>query len=153
VGRALPQVGELNVDEFVVKSSVNDARFEFFDRLPVNPVSPIESFGVKLSRYDLRAVTKVWASYTGAHPAQWFCELAGKWHGWQAELQWESLEQEVRLAATHDRFGHIAIRIELRSGLWIDDWSVAATVTVDAGQLEGLARHAISFFGEDGTYK
>jgi hypothetical protein len=141
------------VDEFIIKSSVDDLRIEFFDRLPESRTSPIDSFVVKVTRYDLFTATKVWAGYTSSHPAEWFCELAESWRGWQGERQWESMEHELRLVATNDRRGHIALGIQLRSGFSDYDWSVAATIMVDAGQLEGVAKHAVSFFGEEGRYQ
>jgi hypothetical protein len=147
------KIGEKYLDEFTIKSSVDDSRIEFSDRLPDSRASPIESFVVKVARCDLYAAAKVWTGYTGSQPAEWWCGLAENWRGWPGELQWESLEHELRLVATNDRRGHIAIRIQLRSGFRDYDWSVAATVMVDAGQLEGLAKHAISFFGEDGRYQ
>ena len=141
------------MDEFAIKSSVDDSLIEFSNRLPDERALPIELFSVRVSRSDLFAAAGVWASYTGSNPAKWFLELAENWRGWQGERQWESIEHELRLVATNDRRGHVAIRIRLRSGFWNDDWSVEATVQVDAGQLDGFARHAIKFFGEDGRYQ
>jgi len=141
------------VDEFIIRSSVDDTRIEFSERLPDNAALPIESYAVKITRIDLHAAARVWAGYTRSNPTEWFSELAERWSGWQGERKWQSLEGELRLAASHDRRGHISIRIELRCGPIDYDWTVAATVSVDAGQLDGVAMHAIIFFGEDGRYE
>jgi uncharacterized protein DUF6228 len=141
------------MDEFVIRSSVDDSRLEFFDRSPDDRSLPIESFALKVARRDLFATASIWAGYTGSHPAKWFLEVAENWRGWQGDRRWESMEHELRLVATNDRRGHIAITIRLRSGICEHDWSVAATLKVDAGQLDEIARHAVKFFGEDGRYQ
>ena len=76
--------------------------------------------------------------------------MAASWRGWQDELNWSSPEGELTLSCTQDRAGHVFIKVELRSGPIEEDWTIRATVMAEAGQLEGLARHAESFFGPTG---
>ena len=137
------------MDEFVIKSSVDDCTIAFVEREPEDPTLPIERFRVKVTRNDLSATAPVWGGYTLSSPAPWFHELARNWQDWQGELVWNSLERELALVATRDRLGHINIRIELRSGLMAHEWSLQAFVVVDAGQLDVLARQAERFFGRE----
>jgi Family of unknown function (DUF6228) len=140
----------LFIDEFVIKSSVDDSTLTFCNRNPEDRDLLLYHFEVKISRSDLSATARVWAGHCLSHPAPWFHELAKNWQGWRGELVWNSLERELALVATRDRFGHITIRIELRSGLMERDWILRAFVVVDAGQLDELARTADRFFGHEG---
>ena len=138
------------MDEFVIKSSDDDCTIVFCGREPEDAGRPLDYFHVRISRSDLSATARVWAGHPLAHPSNWLHELARTWQSWRGELVWNSLERELALVATRDRFGHITIRIELRSGFMEHDWSLRAFVVVDAGQLDGLARQAERFFGKEG---
>jgi hypothetical protein len=85
--------------------------------------------------------------YVPSSPALLFADMARQWAGWPGALVWESLEGELALRCSHDGLGHIAIRAELRSGTIPEDWCVEATVLVEAGQLDRIARGAAQFFG------
>ena len=144
------------MDEFVVKSSRDDCTLTFCNRQPDDRSEPIDRFEVEVTRCDLSARASVWAGYTASHPAEWFHEVARSWPGWKDEIVWSSLEGELTLAASHDRFGHITIRIELRPSYgrsWEHDWSLKAFVVAEAGQLETLAKHAARFFERDGILR
>jgi hypothetical protein len=138
------------MDVFEIKSSKDDCALEFFDRVPEDRSSPLESFNAKVTRCDLYGAVNVWAGYAKFHPGHWFRELAENWRGWEGERKWASLEGEITLSATNDRRGHVAMRVQMRSGFWDNDWHVTATVQVDPGQLDGFARHAAMFFGKEG---
>jgi hypothetical protein len=104
-------------------------------------------FCVRVSDRNLSAEACVYAGCINSHPAPLFADMARSWSGWPGELVWESLEGELALRCSHDRLGHISIRIELRSGDMPDDWLVVATVMAEAGQLEDIALRATVFFG------
>ena len=101
-------------------------------------------------RHDLSAETRVWAGNESSHPAPWLHDLAARWKGWEGKLAWESLEHELALVARHERFGHIPVQINLRSGFMELDWRVEAFVQLYAGKLEEFAKQASRFFGKDG---
>jgi Family of unknown function (DUF6228) len=134
------------LDVFTIKSSRDDCAIEFFDR----DSSPGYYFNVKITRYDLFAAAKVWSGHGDPTPDNWLQGLAQHWQGWDGERQWSSLEGEFSLTATNDCRGHIAITIQLRSGLY-DAWFVRVVVFVDAGQLDGLASQAARFFRNEGS--
>lgn len=137
------------MDEFNIKSSGDDCCLTFYDRDPEDSFLAISSYRIRVTRSDLLATAKIYADAPDVHPASWLRELAQKWMGWESRLHWES-GSGLRLSAENDRRGHVLIRVELQAGWYDNDWNLRAAVTVDAGQLEGLAKHATMFFGKQG---
>jgi hypothetical protein len=146
---ALPFSGEGDecLDEFSIPSAAGSGELLFYDRSPADRAQPIEGFWVRVTDQHLSAAGQVYAGYAPSHPAPMFADMARQWSGWRGELAWRSLEGELALRCSHDRLGHIAIRIELRFGHMPDDWRVEATVMAEGGQLEEIARRAARFFG------
>jgi len=83
--------------------------------------------------------------------AEFFSTLASAWHSLPGELEHESLEGHVRIAATIDRLGHVALRVRLRGVTSPTDWMAEDVIALELGQLESIAAHARSFFRETGT--
>lgn len=137
------------MDSFLIRSTSGVGTLEFFERTPIDPDRRIERYKVRLIGQDLSAVARVYAvdDSEEEHPAPFFVRMAENWRGWTGELEWGSPDGELGLQCTQDRAGHVWIRIELRSGRDDDDWSLATTIRTEAGQLDGLARQAASFFG------
>src|SRR3981081_2746630 len=102
------------MDEFIIKSSLDDCSLKFCNRNPEDRSASIDYYDVEIARCDLFAKATVYAGYTAAHPALWLHELAQNWKGLRDEFIWKSLEGELSLAGSRDRFGHITIRAELR---------------------------------------
>jgi hypothetical protein len=136
------------LDEFLIPSADGLGGMLFYDRLPVDRAKSMEEFWVRVTDHNLTAAGQVYAGYAPRNPALLFADMAGQWSGWAGELVWESLEGELALRCTHDRLGHISIRVQLRSGPMPYDWRVAATIMAEAGQLENIARSAVVFFGQ-----
>ena len=123
---------------------------EFLDRTPTNRTAPIERFRVRVKDESLAAEVFVYARDHSGHPAKFFGEMAESWQGWTGERKWGSLDGEIWLCATRDRAGHIYLRVELRSEDASETgWKVAATITIEAGQPEEIARQATLFFGRE----
>jgi hypothetical protein len=97
--------------------------------LPVLPATALECRCIASPTVSVQ----VWAGYSAGHPLRLFEDMARQWSGWPAELSWESLEGELSVRCSHDRRGHISIRVEVRSGCMPDDWQVLATVMAEAG--------------------
>ena len=133
------------MDEFLIQSAVGGASLLFFGRTPDDRDQPLVEIQVRLVDQNLSAASRVYAAHS--HPAPMFAEMARNWAGWQGEVCWLSLERELGLRCSRDRRGHVTIRAELRSGVRPDDWRAEATIIVEAGQLERLARQASAFFG------
>lgn len=136
------------MDEFLISDTAGCGGLLFYGRSPDNPAEPMGDFWVRATVFNLSAVGQVYAGYASQHPADLFADMARQWSGWSGELVWESSERELVLRCSHDGLGHIAIRVELRSGCMPDDWRVEATVMAEAGQLEAIARRAALFFGQ-----
>ena len=135
------------MDEFLIPSAAGDGGLLFFQRAPPDPSMPIDGFWVRVTDHNLSAEAQVYAGYAPSHPGPLFADMARQWAGWSGELVWQSLEGELTIRCSRDRVGHIFIRVELRSGQMPEDWRVVATVSAEAGQLEGIARRAELFFG------
>lgn len=77
--------------------------------------------------------------------SSFFSDLARDWRGWDGAKTWDSIEGVLRLSATHDGIGHVSIRVTLQSSTSPDAWALDATLNIDAGALDMLARDASSF--------
>jgi hypothetical protein len=65
--------------------------------------------------------------------AAFFGRLAADWRGWDGERVWESLEHDLRLAATHD--GHVQLAVQLlQRPEWQAGWSAAAVISLEPGE-------------------
>lgn len=135
------------MDEFMIPSASGEGGLLFYGRLPTDKTQPIQSFWLRITDHNLSATGQVYAGYCSSHPVPLFEEMARQWSGWPGKLSWASLEGELEIYGSHDRLGHITIRIELCSSTLSDNWIVAATVMAEAGQLEDIARRAALFFG------
>jgi hypothetical protein len=75
-----------------------------------------------------------------------FESIAQDWQGWPESRGYESLDGTLRIAATHDRVRsvrfEVRFRADSRSGF---DWSATHRLTVEIGQLKGLAAVAREF--------
>lgn len=118
-------------------------------RLTLTPdvaVGGVPQFLVAELQLDgLTASARVAHNYaTGfADLAEFFDLLERDWRGWQGVRNWESLEGDLRIDASHE-FGHVRLRIHLRRGRldWGNDgWTATGDVTIEAGeQLSQVAR-------------
>jgi hypothetical protein len=62
-------------------------------------------------------------------------------------MKWSSFEQEFAMTCTRDKPGHITFNIELRHDFGgLEPWHLRASLVVDAGQFEAIARDAKKFF-------
>jgi len=138
------------VEWFLIESASGAGAIKFLDRRPADVELPSEEFRVTVSNVNLSASGRIYADCGGSHPATLFSEMAERWRGWTGELVWESLEGDLCLRCTQDRTGHVSILVELHSGSMEWGWSIRATIMVETGQLELIARRAELFFGLPG---
>jgi Family of unknown function (DUF6228) len=135
------------VESFRIGGTPDDGFLEFFDRVPDDPDQLLQAFSIRVACRGLNAAIQLYAWDVPEWPTALLDEMAERWRSWSGELTWESPYLEARLRCEQDRAGHVSIRVELRTG-WADtDWSAAATVQTEAGQLERIARQARAFFG------
>ncbi len=88
------------------------------------------------------------SAFTDAHGLPNFFEVIAKnWKGWQGEKEWSSIDGEFTIIAKSDKLGHISLAIEMRQDFGeTEPWRLKATVVVDAGQLDDIAKDAKDFF-------
>jgi Family of unknown function (DUF6228) len=137
------------VDEFLIPSTAGSGGLLFYNRSPSDPTKPISGFWVRVTDHNLSGAVHVYAGYMPSHPAGLFADMARHWSGWKGELAWGSLEDELNLRCSHDRLGHIAIRVLLQAGGMPNDWRLEASVMTEAGQLQAIAHQAKRFFGRE----
>ena len=100
-----------------------------------------EYFQVSLSGPDRSATRRVSAYTDLAGIPRVFAEAARDWRGWTGGKVWESIEGDFRLELTTDRLGHVALRVQINADQGgPDPWRHEAQITLDAGQLEAIAR-------------
>lgn len=119
-----------------LKSSNSDAAINFSD-------VEGDRFRVSVVARD-RSVSRTVYAFTDAFGvADLFAQAAREWKGWDGAKVWQSIEGELQLELSHDRRGHVRLRVRLRSDAGgADSWRHEAEIELDAGQLEALALRA-----------
>ena len=119
-----------------IASSRSDATLEFANVRG-------DQFRVSVTAKDHSAALDV-SAHTDAHGVErLLSEAARDWQGWSGAKVWESLEGECRLEMSHDRKGHVTLRVRLhRSFGGPDPWCVDTEISLEAGQLDAIAAEA-----------
>ena len=107
-----------------------------------------DHFDAEISGDSISAKKKVWGHTDTRLLIDLFESLAKDWKGWEGERQWASIEGDLRLTATCDRWGHIQIEVYFHNNDPDDDWALSAPIFVDAGSLDLLAKEAKGFFSQ-----
>lgn len=133
--------------EFVIKDVESSASIQFEGEIPRGLTGYDGcSFVIRFSSMPLNAAVDAY----DIRPDRWadfFADIAENWRGWKGTKEHASLEGHLRLEATSDSSGHIRLFIELRGVEVANVWVAKASIGLEAGQLEGLARSARVFFG------
>ncbi len=121
---------------FLIKSTESDASLEFSDLSG-------DYFKVSLRASSHCATRDVYAYTDAKGIACLFQEAADQWRGWSGTKKWESIEGEFTLELTSDKTGHISLTARINHNCGNPDpWKLEATLTIEAGQLESLAKKA-----------
>lgn len=96
----------------------------------------VEILDVAVRAEDLEASKGVHGGYGDGSEllVRFFEDLATSWRGWDGERVYESIEHDLRIAATHD--GHVRLAIEL-SWQHVDPghgWRAEIAIRLDAGE-------------------
>jgi hypothetical protein len=123
-----------------IKSAESDTRLRLSDLQG-------DYFLGNLTGRNYSATVRIWA-YTDAHGLVDLLEgMAVSWRGWSGEKKWSSIEGEFSISCTHDKLGHISLDIEMQQDFGTPEaWRLKATLLIDAGQLEAIAKDAKMFF-------
>jgi hypothetical protein len=132
------------VDELFIDSRDGSGFLRFHSREFGTPGggSALEYFNAELKVKTMRAEVRVYA-YGAQGLASLFEETAREWRGWKGVKAWESLEGELKLAATHDGLGHIGLLVEM--GPPYEEWKAQGVVALEAGSLDVPARRLSEF--------
>ncbi|PKA16142.1 DUF6228 family protein [Leptospira haakeii] len=129
--------------DFLIKSDISAASLRFYDfngeDLSAEITSPFYSAHLTFTTYmDSYGILN------------FFQKMAQYWDGWNGNFSWESLEGQCVLSAKTDMLGHISLQVQLMDDFGKEEsWTLSATLTIYAGQLENLAREASVFFKKD----
>lgn len=108
----------------------------------------LHSYSVLLEAPGLSAAKTVENSPYGTSPPDFFRDIAAHWRGWKGIKSWGSIEGEMNIFSTSDSTGHVTLDFELPAASAPSSWTARALISVEAGQLEQLARDATAFFNE-----
>ena len=75
------------------------------------------SLVVRVVDEGLTAQTSIWLGPEGVEEplAGFFADLADDWRGWSGTKEWNGMEGGLRLFCTHDKVGHVTMRVSLSS--------------------------------------
>lgn len=124
-------------------SSLTIGALELSEPYPDTQDSEVEYFTATFMAYGLQATSRVYA-FMSQGLAELIALMAIEWKGWSGERDWESLEHDLRLSFSHDGLGHIRVAVELRDAA-VPEWIVKAWTSIDAGDLDTLAKRAKRF--------
>ena len=102
--------------------------------LMCNAAGAVWSVAASLRRPGLDASLQVVSHYASGFDdlVAFFQGLAAGWRGWRGERTYESLEHDLRLAATHD--GHIRLAVRMSRTSEPDGWTAGAVLRLDPGE-------------------
>ncbi|UTW05160.1 hypothetical protein KDX31_09270 [Amphritea atlantica] len=105
----------------------------------------LESYMFTIAGNGIEASIRVDNPPYGHSPYVLFEQMNNEWSGWKEPKGWGAMEGEYNLRATYEPRGHILLSAEIvnLSG----SWSTIASIDIEAGELESLARRAKAFFG------
>jgi hypothetical protein len=67
--------------------------------------------------------------------------------GWDGEREWQSeFGGELRLTCVHDQINVVKMRVQLRGGLPVAQWTVIAELHMDPGRFHRIGANAQLFF-------
>lgn len=114
---------------------IRDVRTALVFSDPDNAMNvPAQYLSVTIEGPDLRASRHVYEGYDEGFSslARYFSDLAANWRGWHGSRDYESIEGDLRIQATHD--GHVNLRVALCESTVPEGWRVEAEVRLDAGE-------------------
>lgn len=115
-----------------------------FSNPEVSSSGSFDFYAVTLSTTGLKASLRIEA-YWEAGLIELFNEIARDWKGWDGKKEWESIERSLALSAVADRAGHTYLTVELQVPDF-NGWYARAVLTLEAGQLQKIARDVERFF-------
>jgi Family of unknown function (DUF6228) len=115
-----------------IKSARDGTRLTFSDATGESFVASLES-----AHFNGHVVV---STYHSGPPSLLFDGMAREWSGWDGKKEWAALEGELRITASSDHTGHIAVIVIMRNYCDPADWCLQATLELEAGQLEEWAR-------------
>lgn len=128
------------MDKVEIKSSKTDATLSFSNLTKSGFQAAYQSkdIFVKIDVYD--------AFQLGASLQDMFALMAKHPKGWEGELNWGSLEEELEIYARVDRLGHVELSLVFNR-LTIDEhWRAETTLLTELGQLEKIFQDMQEFF-------
>jgi len=116
-------------------------------REPVRPCADvIVDYLVEVQDSGLQVSLGV-TSHSGDDLSGFLRRLAEDYRGWAGARQWRSLEDQMRIEASHDGRGHVTLMFRLDDRVYGDHWDLSVTFTVEAGaEMEALADAVEVFF-------
>jgi hypothetical protein len=135
-------------DEAVSLAAGHDGviRFGSCERPYADDPYPFLDYAVEIRGGGVQANALV-RSLAGDDLPGFLRHLAADFRGWPEARHWRSLEDQLRIEATHDGLGHVTLLVRLRRRPYADDWDLAIPVSVEAGaEMAALADRFDMYF-------
>lgn len=100
--------------------------------------SYIAKYQVTIRADGLNASVVVTDSVGGNTLPRFLQSLAADFRGWDGIRTWRALEDQLKVAATWQSWGHVELRFELRPNTFAP-WSATAVANLEAGEQIRLA--------------
>lgn len=105
-----------------------------------------DAVNVRIGNYEVSAQKKVYLYDGGPRISGMFRAMAIDWAGWEGEIDFESIEGDLRLVAISDKLGHIELRTTMINNNPDDLWNVSVPIKLESGSLDRIALAVEQFF-------
>ncbi|BAP78356.1 hypothetical protein MT1_1179 [Pseudomonas sp. MT-1] len=97
---------------------------------------------------DIFVSRRVWG-YTDCNLlVDLFSYMAKEWKGWDGEINWASIEQELSITCTSDQKGHIEVKLKLSKYEDAEPWEAQVVLNLESGVMEKASKDVKAFFHE-----
>ena len=93
-------------------------------------------FTATYKSHDIFVSRRVWG-YTDCNLlVDLFSYMAKELKGWDGEINWASIEQELPITCTSDQKGHIAVKLKLSKYEDAEPWEAQVVLNLESGVME-----------------
>ncbi|TWI46328.1 hypothetical protein IQ22_04479 [Pseudomonas duriflava] len=103
-------------------------------------------FTAAYKSHDVFFFKRVWG-YTDCNLlVDLFAYMAKEWKGWDGEINWASIEQELSITCTSDKKGHIAVKLMFSQYEGAEPWEAQVVLNLESGVMEKASKDIKAFF-------
>lgn len=95
---------------------------------------------------DIFVSRRVWGYTDCELLVDLFLYMAKEWKGWDGEINWVSIEQELSVTCTSDQKGHIAVKLKFSQYEGAEPWEAQVILNLESGLMEKASKDINKFF-------